>query len=135
MKTLSLVLSVALLLAGMPALPSQADDTKTLKALMLKKLDNSQRVLAGLALGDFEQMNKHADELIQISKAAEFRVLKTPYYELYSNDFRRSAETLTLMAKGKNLDGCALAYVEMTLTCVKCHKHVREVRMARADTP
>ena len=27
----------------------------------------------------------------------------------------------------------ALAYVTMTLTCVKCHKHVREKRRANAE--
>jgi hypothetical protein len=100
---------------------------------MLKKLQNSQQVLDGLALGDFDKIGKHAEELIRISKAAEFKVLKTPQYEIYSNDFRRNADTLVNMAKGKNLDGAALAYVELTLTCVKCHKHVREVRMARLD--
>src|SRR5262245_22493709 len=133
MKNVSFVLAVALCLAGVPTMAGHADDSKTLKALMIKKLDNSQKVLEGLALGDFEKIGKHADELIAISKAAEFRVIKTPQYELHSNDFRRNAETLVLMAKGKNLDGAALAYVELTLSCVKCHKHVREVRMARLD--
>ena len=104
-----------------------------LKALMTKKLESSQKVLEGLAINDFDKIGKNADELIRISKAAEWRVLKTPQYEVHSNEFRRTAETLAKMADGKNLDGAALAYVELTLTCVKCHKHVREVRMARGD--
>ena len=134
MRNVAFVMTTALILAGVPTMAGHAaDDGKTLKALMIKKLENSQKVLEGLALGDFEKIGKHADDLIQISKAAEFRVIKTPQYELHSNDFRRNAETLVLMAKGKNLDGAALAYVELTLSCVKCHKHVREVRMARLD--
>ena len=36
-------------------------------------------------------------------------------------------------ARKKNLDAAALNYVDMTLTCVKCHNHVREIRMARFD--
>ena len=36
-------------------------------------------------------------------------------------------------AKDKNLDGAALTYVELTRTCVKCHKYVREVRQAGLD--
>ena len=134
MRNLSLVLAAGLLLGGVPTMVGHAeDDGKTLKALMIKKLENSQKVLDGLALGDFDKIGKHAEELIQISKAAEFRVIKTPQYELHSNDFRRNADTLAQAAKAKNLDGCALAYVELTLSCVKCHKHVREVRMARLD--
>ena len=27
----------------------------------------------------------------------------------------------------------SLAYVRMSLSCFKCHKHIREVRMVRAD--
>lgn len=133
MKQLPLILTVAALLAAVPTMCGHAAEQETVKALMLKKLENSQKVLEGLALGDFEKIGKHAEELIRISKAVEFRVLKTPQYEVYSNDFRRNAETLAQMANGKNQDGAALAYVELTLSCVKCHKHVREVRMARAD--
>ncbi len=126
------LLTAAALLAVVPVM-SGHEQQNTLKALMLKKLQNSQQVLDGLALGDFDKIAKHAEELINISKQAEFKVLKTPQYEIYSNDFRRNADTLVTAAKGKNLDGAALAYVELTLTCVKCHKHVREVRMARLD--
>jgi len=133
MKRLPLILTVAALLAAVPTMSGHAGAQDTVKTLMAKKLENSQKILEGLALGDFDKIGKHADELIRISKAVEFRVLKTPQYEVYSNDFRRNAEALGQMANGKNLDGAALAYVELTLSCVKCHKHVREVRMARAD--
>jgi hypothetical protein len=133
MKQLPLILTVAGLLAAVPTMSGHAGAQDTVKMLMTKKLENSQKILEGLAIGDFDKIGKHADELIRISKAVEFRVLKTPQYEVYSNDFRRNAEALAQMANGKNLDGAALAYVELTLSCVKCHKHVREVRMARAD--
>lgn len=36
-------------------------------------------------------------------------------------------------AKAKNTDGVALADVDMTLTHVRSHKHVREARLARLD--
>ena len=68
-----------------------------------------------------------------ISKSLEWKVLKTPRYELHSNQFRRTLEELTDKAKEKNLDGAALSYVELTLTCVKCHKHVREKRFTLRD--
>ena len=37
--------------------------------------------------------------------------------------------------KKRNLDAAALNYVDMTLLCVKCHKHVREVRRTRLVPP
>jgi len=60
-------------------------------------------------------------------------VVKTPRYANYSNEFQEIAEKLIKAAKEKNLDGATLAYLEMTSSCVKCHKHVREVRMVRLD--
>jgi hypothetical protein len=47
--------------------------------------------------------------------------------------FRRTADTLSKYAKDKNIDGAALTYVELTLSCVKCHKHVRETRWTKLD--
>jgi hypothetical protein len=106
---------------------------KELTDLMQRKLQNAQKVLEGIAVNDFDKISKHAEELILISKQAEWKVLKTPQYEMFSNDFRRSAGELVENAKQKNLDGAALAYVDLTLTCVKCHKHVRESRQSRLE--
>ena len=110
--------------------PQKKDDVKE---LMQQKLRHSQKVLEAIATNDFDSLAKHADELILLSKEAEWKVIKTPRYETYSNDFRRNAEALIQSAKEKNLDAAALAYVDLTLNCVKCHKHVREVRMTRQD--
>ena len=113
----------------------QAKEPRKVSELMQRKLTSSQKILEGLALNDFDKIRENADELIQVSKIAEWHVLKTPMYELHSNEFRRTAETLGTRAKEKNLDGAALAYVEMTLTCVRCHKYVREIRQARLPEP
>lgn len=140
MKNGNLVLVVSTVVVGMTILVTHGDEpqkepkkldrviTKELSLLMRRKLDSSQKVLEGIALNDFDRISKHADELISVSKQAEWRVLKTPEYELYSNDLRRNAAVLIQQAKEKNLDGAALTYVDLTLTCVKCHKHVREAR-------
>lgn len=133
MKNAPFIVTATLLVLAIPVMNSNGEDKDTLKKLMTKKLENTQKVLEGLATNDFDMVAKHADELIQISKSAEFRVLKTPKYEVNSNDFRRAAETMIQQAKAKNTDGVALAYVDMTLSCVRCHKHVREERMASFD--
>jgi cytochrome c556 len=96
--------------------------------LMVEKLKNSQGLLEGLANNDFDKIQKSAEELMRISKAAEWTVHKTPQYEVQTNNFRRAAETIIQKSKAKNLDGATLAYVDMTLTCVRCHQHCREVR-------
>jgi hypothetical protein len=108
-------------------------DDKEISGLMHKKLVASQQVLEGIVVNDFNKIDKGATDLIAVSKAAEWKVLRTPEYETYSNDFRRLAEALIRNAKEKNNDGAVQAYADMTRTCVQCHKHVREIRMARAE--
>lgn len=141
MRTAIWTLAGLFLLAAVPGRGGDADPPKKpadrgqekVSDLMHKKLQNSQKVLEGLALNDFKLIGRHAEELIDISKQAEWKVLKTPTYELHSNEFRRIADRLIKDAKDKNLDAAALSYVELTLTCVRCHKYVREERMAFRD--
>jgi hypothetical protein len=128
------LLAGAVVLAGLWMLKGHGAEPPTkVQALMKRKLDESQKLLAGIALNDFDEIAKHAQELIAISKEAEWKVINTPEYEMYSNDFRRIAGRLVKQAKDKNIDAAALSYVNLTLTCVECHKHVRAVRMVRAD--
>lgn len=133
MSTLRFRLAALLVAALGLTLAGHADESPKVNTLMRKKLECSQKVLEGIALNDFDKIAKNGEELLQLSKQAEFKVLKTPQYEVHSNDFRRNAEALVTAAKAKNGDAAALAYVDLTLSCVKCHKHVREVRMGRLD--
>jgi hypothetical protein len=138
MRRAPFVVTVLALLLAVPTLSGHGGEPKKgdkLSDLMHKKLVASQGVLEGIALNDFEKIGKQADELASISKQAEWKVLKTPKYELYSNDFQRTAGDLAKNAKAKNIDAAALNYVELTLTCVKCHKHVRETRDAGLGAP
>src|SRR5207237_8695675 len=95
------------------------------------KLKNAKDLLEGIALSDFDKITRSAEELIQLSKNAEWHVVKTPRYEMFSSEFRRAAEVIIVKARAKNIDGVTLSYFEMTMSCVRCHQYVREVRDAR----
>src|SRR5262245_43617922 len=137
MKRVWFTLAAFGLLAGVLALnlnaaPPKLPKKDSVEVLMKKKLVQSQKVLEGIALNDPDLVAKHAQELLHIAKQAAFKeVLKTPLYDAYSLQFRNDAEDLIKSAKKKNIEAAALAYMDLTLTCVKCHKHVREKRMAR----
>jgi cytochrome c556 len=108
--------------------------TETSK-LMAKKLKSAQAILEGVVMADYKKISKNAEELIQISKTAEWQMIKRPRYEMFSNEFRRAAENLIQKSADKNIDGAALAYMEMTLTCVRCHQYVRDVRDVKLPNP
>jgi hypothetical protein len=128
-----LVLTVLGLLLVPAGMPGHGDEPKKVNQLMQQKLQHAQKVLEGIALADFDKIAKHADALNALSKAAEWRVIKTPRYEMYSDDFQRAADDLSRKATAKNLDAAALSYVELTLTCVRCHKYLREMREVSID--
>jgi len=116
-------------------LTSQAVQESKLSKLMADKLRYAQRLLEGIVMRDYPKITTSAEKLIQISNAAEWQAVRTPRYEVHSNEFRRAAEMIIRKAKDKNLDGVALSYVELTLSCVRCHDYVREVRDVRLPGP
>jgi len=130
-KILTLVAALLLLmLGGQAPAPTHAQGKQTSK-LMVAKLKSSQILLEGIAIGDFKKITRSAEELIELTTTEEWLMHKAPRYEMHSNEFRRAAETLIRKAKDKNIDGTTLAFFEMTVSCVRCHQHVREIRDAR----
>jgi hypothetical protein len=120
------------------AVPSSSQDKKKRERdpLMAQKLKESQAMLEGLAMNDPVKVQKSAEELLRISKEAQFRkALNTPQYEYHANNFQRAAETAIEKAKAKNIDGATLAYLDMTMTCVRCHQHTREQGIGLAYPP
>jgi hypothetical protein len=93
---------------------------------MRVKLTHSQDVLEGLAVEDFDLIDRGAQQLSLTSEDASWQVLQTEDYARMSADFRRSCDRLREAARAKNLDGAALAWMEVTMKCVQCHKYIRD---------
>ena len=100
---------------------------------MRLKLAHSQQLLEGLALNDARMVEKNAQALSTLTRDEMWQVLQTPEYLQYSVDFRKAADAVAAAAGKQNLDGAVLAYMGLTMQCVECHKHVRDVRMASYD--
>jgi len=118
------------LLSGVLTAQGPGKRGDALKELMVEKLKSSQNLLEGLALSDFDNITRNADNLIHLSNMAEWKVISTPQFEVQSNEFRRAAESIIQKSREKNIDGVTLAYFELTMSCVHCHKYVRDVRSA-----
>jgi hypothetical protein len=124
--------AAAFALALLPA-PGPGDEpAKKPPTVMQRKLSNAQLVLEGLAMANFEKIEKGADGLLLCVRDASWRAIKSPKYDAFSNEFQRNLESLKKASNKKNVDAASLAYVEMTLTCVKCHQLLRDERMGRA---
>lgn len=97
-------------------------------AFMQVKLKRAQDVLEGLALEEFDSIAQNAQGLMLLSNESNWNVFQTVEYNRLSREFRESASRLRKAAKEENLDGATLAYFEVTLNCVRCHKYTRAQR-------
>lgn len=116
-----------------PKKPLMDENELNLSKFMRAKLQHAQKLIESLAVEDYEAMAKSSQEMSLLTLAEQWQVLQTADYLHESMAFRRSSDAMTAAAKKKNLDGAALAYVEMTMQCVKCHKMVRHAKMASLD--
>ncbi len=124
----ALVAAGAWLRAG-PASATQRDKN-AVQAFMRGKLDAAKNVVEGLVNEDYEEILLGADQMRVMSKRAEWNALRTEQYVESSDDFQRATSALAKAAKNKNLDAASLAWVQVTMTCINCHKHVRGVAVA-----
>jgi len=102
--------------------------TDKVAVFMRAKLSHSQNVLEGLTTEDFDLIEKGAQELALASLDSNWQVLQTEDYVRQSAEFRRACGTLRDAAKEGNLDAATLAWMEVTLKCVQCHKYVRDAK-------
>ena len=98
------------------------------KAFMRAKLEHTKDIVEGLALENFDAIGDHADKLLLLSLETNWKTFQTEEYLDLSEEFRDSADRLRSAAREKNLDGSTLAYFEVTMNCVRCHRYVRKTQ-------
>ena len=130
MRPRSVLVVVAAGILVISAITLRASQPNKVSKFMRAKLGHSQKILEGLVTEDYDSISENAQDLSLLSLAASWQVLQTEDYQQHSREFRRAADALKDAAKKKNLDGAALAYVDVTLKCVNCHKYVRGIRIA-----
>jgi len=135
LSIVGILLLVFLVLAGSTfGLTQEKKPDPKKPTVMQRKLSHAQKVLQGLALADFEKIRTGSEELSLCVQEASWKAVNSPKYEVYSNDMIRTLDAMKKAAKEKNVDAAALAYVDLTLTCVKCHKYVREEKIGAAPS-
>jgi len=125
---LALLLLAATLAGGLIA-SGKGAERSPLQKYMRQKLEHGKNVLEGLAMEDFALIAKNATAMRELSEDARWRVSPNTNYLRLSNEFQDLADEIADKAKERNLDGATLAYVKLTMNCIKCHKLVRDKRL------
>ncbi|GIX05346.1 MAG: hypothetical protein KatS3mg114_1215 [Planctomycetaceae bacterium] len=101
-----------------------------LRDFMRKKLGASHKILEGLTTEDESLVIAGADELLQISRAEQWRISQDVLYRQFSDEFQRHARQLRDAAEKQRFDEIALQWMATTMSCIECHKFVRGMRIA-----
>lgn len=93
---------------------------------MQLKLEPAKKVLEGIALGDFQMIRSNSEQMRRLSLDASWMVVQTKAYSKHSQDFQSSLNLINRMCEEEDLDGVTLAYMQMTMRCVQCHRMLRD---------
>ncbi|MFO0820084.1 MAG: hypothetical protein U1A77_19195 [Pirellulales bacterium] len=112
--------------AAQPA-PQDADEAAPPNTIwMKKKLDYAQQILGGIAEADYDRIAKNASSMKALSRIEGFVRGRTPGYRTQLQIFQDATEELLRQAEKENVDGASLAFTQLTISCVNCHKQLRE---------
>jgi hypothetical protein len=92
---------------------------------MKQKLAYSQRILNGLATENYDMIAENAIAMKGLSRIEGFVRSRTEGYRTQLKTFEFATSELIRNSEQKNLDGATLAFTQMTISCVNCHKEIR----------
>ena len=124
--------TAAPLVAGAQEAQAKADKEKEKERpasfWMDRKLHFSQDILAGIAAGDFEKIVTSAQSMRSLNKVESFIRGSTPGYRIQLQIFEESLDEIIRQGKKDNVEGAALGFTQLTISCVNCHKQLRSAK-------
>ena len=126
MQRLALTTCLLLPLLALPTLAQTRPTRSPTQTFMRLKLEPAKQILEGIATEDFDLIAQSAQQVQTLTLDEKWNVLQSKQYADNSEDFQRTVQLVREAAKNKNLDGATLAYMQMTLNCVQCHRDLRK---------
>lgn len=125
--------SIIALQAGRSSLADDpAPHKSSIQQYMHRKMDASSEILEGIVMENGALIRQGGNALLEMSKAEKFQVLTDREYRLHNRQFREAVERLLSAAETEGYDRAALAWFDVTISCVDCHDHVRKTSPASA---
>jgi hypothetical protein len=101
-----------------------------LERVMRKKLEVSQKILEAVVTSRWSDLEARTRDLEDLTNDPAWMVLTAPEYATHSNSFRKAVRTLHDAAARRELEAAPKAYVDVTLSCVECHRYLARNRIA-----
>ena len=93
----------------------------------------SNLILEGLCMDDLKAVEAGTQSLLKMPSEAKWRVSNDMMYRRYSNEFVQAVEELQKEAEENDMDGASMAWMNVTMKCMKCHKWVRNTVLADSE--
>lgn len=124
-------LSTVLMVMGMSAQVTADEPPKKpaeiyVSGWMKLKMEYSKNILEGIAKADFDEIAKNAEGMQGLNQVEGFVRRNVPGYAVQLEIFKDATAELVKQSNRDNLEGSALAFTQLTLSCIHCHKRLRE---------
>lgn len=112
---------------------SETSETVKFNFWMNVKLTESQKLLAALSKADFDALIASSQILEMLNAIEGFTRRGTPGYRTQLRAFEFALDEIEKQAEQENIEGVTLGFHQLTLSCVNCHKQIREPGLATPD--
>lgn len=114
-------------LIGVANLSSQEVQLQTSKAgIMRMKLEPAKSILEGIAVGNYQAVRRSTEQIRLLTLDENWMHIQSESYREQTKNFERSLNLLKRMCDEKDMDGVTLAYMQVTMRCVECHRTLRD---------
>ena len=124
----SLLGPVPLVADAQDAAPKAKSADQPASFWMDRKLHFSQNILAGITSGDFDKITENAQSMRSLNKVEVFIRGRTPGYRTQLQIFEEALDEIIRQADKDNVEGAALGFTQLTISCVNCHKQLRATK-------
>jgi hypothetical protein len=122
---------VAVMVVGLGLTDVSSQTPPQLSRVMRAKLEQSQGLLAALVTSNWSDLERRSRELERLTRDPAWNTLmNTGEYTRQAVTFLGAVQDLTEAAQRRDPEGAPLAYVSLTLSCVRCHQTVGRSRLA-----
>lgn len=105
---------------------AKEEESKDPSVWMRMKLEYSKGILEGVTKADFASIEDNAAKMRGLNRFERFVRGRWEGYTGQLQAFQEANEEMIKQARKNNVEGAALAFTQMTISCVACHKKLRE---------
>jgi hypothetical protein len=125
----AVTLVLGLVLAdSLSAQDKKAGDQEKSSIWMKAKLEASRNILGALTESDHEKIRTNAEAMAFLGYLEKWARADMPDYKRQVSYFDFANRELIRQAREENLEGATLAYNQLIVSCVQCHRIVRDAK-------